>query len=515
MKNFINQMKETATNSAEYNNSITENGALGYETTGKALLDLNFEVSSLRNEDEDYIVKEFVKAYSENPSLAITWLFYVRDVREGLGERRLFRVCSKYLFSTCNFSFEQINKYLHFISEYGRWDDLYSLVGVSKEIDTLITTVISNQLEEDIINYSNKKPISLLAKWLKSEKASSEESRILAKWTREQLGMSPKQYRQTLSALRTYIDVTEVKMCDNRWDEIDYSTVPSKASLNYKQAFKRHDEERYTEFIAKVNKGEAKINASTLFPHDIVHKYSCENNWWNIKTKDLDESLEALWKNLHNTVNGNSSTLVVADSSGSMIANINNTSCTPFEIAHALAIYFAERASGPYKDKYITFSDTPRFIDLSNCDTLKAKLDTAYAHSEVANTDIEKVFDLILETAINNKCKQEDIPANILIISDMEFDDATECDVDETLFKTIENKYKAAGYKLPRLVFWNINSRTKTLPVIQNELGIALVSGYSPNIAKMVMDNEVDPYKCLLKVLTSDRYKQVLDTFKK
>ena len=175
-------------------------------------------------------------------------------------------------------------------------------------------------------------------------------------------------------------------------------------------------------------------------------------------------------------------------------------------VANALAIYFAERSSGEFKDKYITFSNRPQLVDFSNAKNLREKIEIALRHNEVASTNIEAVFDLILRTAISNNMSQEDVPKNILILSDMEFNNAVSGRPNQTLFDTIANKFAEHGYKMPRLVFWNILSRTGTIPVKENDLGVALVSGFSVNVAKMVMSGKTDPFECLLETLNSERY---------
>ena len=513
---FFDQMKSIAINDTQYNMSVTENGAIGYSTTGKKLLDINFTVASLRSASNQVIRDKFIDAYFEDPRLAILWLFYVRDVREGLGERRLFRVVFPSILESIerNTSIGTVNELVNLVSEYGRFDDLYCIVESAPKYINIVAEIFKKQLNLDLVNMSEGKSISLLAKWLKSENASSKESKMLAKQTMKMLSMNASEYRKTLSKLRKYIDVIEVKMSNKQWAEIDYEKVPSRASLIYKNAFLKNDEERYTEFISQVNKGEKKINASTLYPHDIVHNYT---NGGYYQVGRVDDSLEALWKNLPNTLEGkdSSNTLVVADGSGSMTIRVGNTNISALDVANALAIYFAERATGPYKNKYITFSSKPQFVDFTNCKTLKDKINLALKHNEVADTNIEKVFDLILATAVKNNLKQDEIVHNIVIISDMEFNCCARCNnysiVNESLFQTIAKKYEEKGYKLPRLVFWNVNSRTNTIPVTQNDLGVALVSGFSTNIVKMVLDNEIDPYKSLVKVLESDRYKPIND----
>ena len=510
---FFNEMRNEALNNVQYNMSVTENGALGFATTGKYLLDMNFKVASMRRMSIEEIKNIFSLAYMEDSRLAILWLFYIRDIREGLGERRLFKCLLPEILK--DIKEENANKLIDLISEYGRFDDLYCVVEECPSYIDYVAKLFKDQLSNDIDNMEKGKSISLLAKWLKSEKASSKVSRDLAFKTMHMLGLTPRKYRKLLSKMRAYLNVVEVKMTSNNWGEIKYEHVPSKASLNYKNAFTKHDKERYEQFINKVNKGEAKINASTLYPHEIVAKYINSGGWSYDVKSSIDNTLEALWKNLPDTVGNDSRTLVVADGSGSMTTYVGGSKVRALDVANALAIYFAERAQGPYKDKYITFSSSPKFVDFTktNCKSLRDKISYALKHDEVANTNIEKVFQLILDTAIKNKCSQDEIPNNILILSDMEFDSCASSNsgygINKSLFQTISNKYEEAGYKLPRLVFWNLNSRTGTIPVIQNDLGVALISGFSTNLVKMVLDGETDPYKCLVKILESDRYKSV------
>ena len=354
------------------------------------------------------------------------------------------------------------------------------------------------------------KSISLLAKWMPSINTSSEDTVEKANKLRIGLGLSYRQYRKTLSTLRRYLDVIECKMSARNWEAIDYEAVPSRANLIYNSAFLRNDENRRREYLSALTKGKAKINSSVLFPHDIVHKCGLST----------DAALEGMWKALPDLVKGNSSTLVVADGSGSMTTIIDrNSSVTALEVANALAIYFAERARGQFENKYITFSSRPQLVNL-NAGTLAGNLHIAKQHNEVANTNIEATFDLILNTAISNHMRQSDIPTNILIISDMEFDSATNgsgwswrseqfASPSKTLFSTIAAKFRRAGYKMPRLVFWNVNSSTDTIPVRENELGVALVSGFSPNVVKMVMSDKLDPWVALIDILNDKRYDAV------
>ena len=507
---FMNTIKNTL--NEEMNVSVTENGAVGYKTTGKELLDLNFAVASLRSMSEEEVVKRFIRAFCEDKILAMKWLFFARDARQGLGERRLFRVVLADLVQS---NPEMVIPVINLIPEYGRYDDLWCLLD-NDAASKKVVSLVRSQLIEDTANTCSNKPISLLAKWMPSCNASSEKTKAYAKKLRKALGLTEREYRQMLSQLRKYLDVVEVKMSGKNWSEIKYEAVPSRANLIYNSAFLRNDEERRREYLGKLEKGETKINASTLFPHDIVHKYTDRNTWYGSGLKAKDATIEALWKALPDTVKGCGNTIVVADGSGSMTTTVdNNSRVTALEVANALAIYFAERSSGQFKDQYITFSENPQLVNFSHCKSLHSKLQKALTHNEVANTNIEKVFDLILTTAVNNHMHQEDLPANILIISDMEFDSCATSGIGggwnvrrptTRLFDVIAQKYAAAGYKMPRLVFWNVNSRTGTIPVKENDLGVALVSGFSVNVAKMVMSGKMDPFECLLEVLNSDRY---------
>ena len=505
--NFMNSLKETMNNETQ----LTENGAVGLRTTGKKLLDLNFSVSSLRNKSDKEIVDKFVNAFYEDKMLAMKWLFYARDAREGIGERRTFRVIMKYLAE----NHPSVDKaVITLIPEFGRFDDMLGLLDT--ELKTDVISFIKKQLNEDAKNMMENKSVSLLAKWLPSCNASSKESKRLAKVIYKSIGMTEKQYRKTLSKLRAYLDVVEVKMSAKKWGAIDYSAVPSRSNLIYNSAFLRNDEERRRAYLAALERGDknVKINGSVNFPHDIVHKYM--EGGWSSRLKAKDTTLEELWKALPDFVKGAGNTICVADGSGSMTSNIGGTKVSALDVANALAIYFSERSSGQFKDNYITFSQRPQLVDFSKASSLREKIEIALKHNEIANTNIEAVFDLILQTAINKNMSQDELPQNILILSDMEFDSCATTNgsanrwgvsrPNQTLFDTIAKKYEAYGYKLPRLVFWNIMSRTGTIPVKENDLGVALVSGFSPAIVKMVLSNSTDPLECLLEQLNVERY---------
>jgi hypothetical protein len=314
-----------------------------------------------------------------------------------------------------------------------------------------------------------------------------------------------------LADLRKYLDVVEVKMSKNFWSQIDYNKVPSKANLRYAKAFLSRDYERRNEYLMNLKNGTAKINSSVAFPYEIVHNYN--DKYYK------DTFTEEMWKALPDYVGENGAdTICVVDGSGSMMSRIGSTQFTCMDVARSLGIYFAEKMKGAFNNKFITFSRNPQLITFKKNCSLYEKIQELNEHDEIENTDIEKVFDLILTTAINNNLSQNDLPKNILILSDMEFDSHSIYvkGVDysnnkfnaylKTLFEKIGEKYKEAGYKLPRLIFWNICSRSNAIPFKENELGVALISGFSPTIASMVFSAKLDPYQVLIEKLMSPRY---------
>lgn len=486
--------------------AVTENGAMGYETSKSALVDLNFAVASLRNATEEKIIRQFILAFHEDRVLAMKWLFFLRDVRGGLGERRTFRIIIRYLATAQT---DMMTALVELMAEYGRYDDL--LVLLNTPVENQVLSHIAMQLKEDVIHMENHENVSLCAKWMPGNNTSSEESKRLAAKLQKSMNLTAKQYRKMLARLRAYLKVTEVYMSANQWEEIAYSAVPSKANVLYRNAFLAHDKVRREAFLAAVERKEAAIHADVLMPHDIVTRYTTRNGW-RMELNAVDATLEALWKNLPDAVKGAENVLCVVDGSGSMTIPVGNSGTTALHVSNALGIYFAERMKGAYHNKFITFSATPKYVDLSRCRNLREKLELAFSNNDCTNTNLEATFDLILETAIRNRLKQSQLPRTVLVISDMEFDQAMYGKNTDTLFDTISKKFERYGYKLPKLVFWNVNSRTGVIPVRENELGVGLVSGFSVNICQMVLSNELSAYKALVKTLNSPRY-QVIEKY--
>jgi hypothetical protein len=460
------------------------------------------------------VVRRFAKAFFYNKLLTLKWLFFAADVRGGMGERRLFRICMQFLAVT---EPQLAEKLIPLIPEYTRWDNLLCLL--ETPLKETVCQFLKNQLDADMGAMKEGQSIGLCAKWMPSVNATSARAKTYAKTLIQAFGMTAAQYRRMLSALRAYLKIVEVDMSKKNWTEIDYSAVPSRANLLYEEAFLRNDKARRTEYLEKVESGEEKIHAGVLFPHDIVQKYVTDD-FYSPQVKPLNATLEELWKALPDYVEGAGNVICVADGSGSMSIRVGGSNTTCLAVANALAIYFAERATGVFHDCYLTFSDKPQLVDFSHCKSLRDKIATALLHDEVENTNIEAVFKLLLKTAVQANMRQEDMPRTVLILSDMEFDMGVDFPIvngesmKHRLFEQIAERYAAAGYKLPRLVFWNICSRSLTVPLRQNELGVALVSGFSPTTVKMVLSGKLDPLECLLEQLNSDRYAPVQEALR-
>ena len=489
MANFLDALKEKT------NFSITENGALTHKSTGSKVYDLFAMGGAYRSRSEEDCVVLFMNAFKEDPVYALKCLFYLRDVRGGQGERRFFRVCMRHLAKK---NAEAARRNLKYIAEFGRWDDLFTFIGTPLEKDAL--EVIRNQLAIDV----ECKTPSLLAKWLKSENTSSTESRYIAGITRKYLHMTHKQYRKTLSILRERINVLERLMSAGKWDEIEFDKIPSKAGMIYKNAFARKDiiKAKYEAFAKDEN---TKVNAGTLYPCEVVHQATEYLSHYGGNETDR-AMINKYWDNLTDYFNGASfNALAVVDTSGSM--TWGGAGILPIDVAISLGLYCADKANGPFAGHYISFSSRPQLIEVEGVDFVD-KVCRIYETNLCENTNIKATFDLILGTAIKHKILAEDMPENLIIISDMEFDAATgywgENDFIGTLMEDIEFSWAAAGYKMPKLVFWNVNARNNNIPM-KDKNGITFVSGYSPVLFEQIMSGKT-AQDLMYDKLNSERY---------
>lgn len=487
----------------ESNMTHTENGAVTYESTGSECLDLFGTIGALHNAEDREILSRFLRAFTESPDLATKMLFYARDIRGGLGERRVFRVVLRWLAYN---EPETVRKNLEYIAEYGRYDDLLSLMGTPVEEEMF--TLVKRQLTEDLAAMEEGRAVSLLAKWLPSVNASNAETCTAGKRMAKALGYSEAGYRKALSALRARIRILENDLREKNYT-FDYAKQPSRAMFQYRKAFLRNDKERYQSYLQDVNSGKAVLHAGNVSPYELVESYLTLPIWHTNKSYMKNISLEekeilnATWASLPD-FGSDEDAIAVVDTSGSMYYNSRPL---PAAVALSLGLYFEEHNKGAFRNHFIEFSAHPKFIQIKG-ETFADRLRYAASFSQVANTDLEAVFDLILKAAVKNRLPQTELPAKLVILSDMEFDACVD-GASETNFESAKRKFAAHGYALPQVVFWNVASRHRQQPVQQNEQGVVLVSGVTPRIFSMIAGGKTSPYEFMMEVLTSERYARI------
>lgn len=491
--------------------TTTENGHAAASTTGSAVLDLYGQVGGLRDQDFDSRIKPlFDAAISDDKLLAAKTMFYARDARGGVGERNLFRQLLRY--AAINHP-DMVRPNLKLVPFYGRWDDLYALVGTPLERDAF--QVIIDQYYLDICCYNAGKPVSIMAKWLKSCNTSSNESRKLGRLTCKYLGMDERSYRKILSKFRERIAIVEAKMSANEWKEIEYDKLPSRAGMIYREAFRKHDEDRYKAYIESVQKGEKKINTAMNTPQDLVHAYCGENyskfcdDYDGGYPIEEDGTIEAMWKNLPDFVESDENILCIVDTSGSMYGR-------PIEVSTGLGMYFAQKNRGAFHNLFMTFSTYPEFVALDDNKSFLENLRTTFSADWGGSTDLNLACKEMLNFAIKHRVPQKDMPTRLIVISDMEINDATrEWGVPSHSFndplhiEELKEMYEEAGYSVPQVIYWNVESRHNHFQTRSDVKGTMLASGSSPAVFKAVMtmeDLEVTPLDAMLEVLNGERY---------
>lgn len=472
----MNKLIQTLTNTG-----LTDNMAITNKSSFSPLVDFIFLAGASRKISEADIIALVARAYEFDKEKTIKLIFWAGSIRGGLGERRFFKIALKYLATALNHTdlsvelSDIITNNIANITHFSRWDVLFELYEDG-------TNTFSTRIA--ILDYIQKAftegTDALLFKWLPRE-GSKKYPKLRKKLT--ELAGGAKAYRQTLSAKSR---VVETEMSANKWDVIKYEHVPSKAMNNYSKAFRRHSPERFAEYLGDVTKGVKKINSSVLFPSDLVKAV------WSRDAATAD----AQWKALPDYLKGKaSSTLVVCDVSGSMEGE-------PMNVSVGLGIYLSERLTGDFKNLVCTFSDNPAFFTIPE-GTLKEKVIALKNANWSMSTNFAKVFELVLSRAKANNITEEDMPKNILVISDMEFNAA---DDNRTNFEYVQDLYKASGYAMPKLVFWNVNGRVGNTPATINDKGVQLISGFSPSIMKYVLEAEANPEALVESIVNDEAY---------
>ena len=465
---------------------LTENGMATNSTSLDSVVDLFYNIGAMRGPYKERLITTFSKAFYQDPTRAMKILFWARDVRGGAGERQVFRDIMKYLAKSHP---EALTKNLSLIPEYGRWDDLLTLVGTQLETEAFL--LIQGALASEN---------GLCAKWMPRKGP-------IASKLRNFMGNSPKQYRKTLVNLTK---VVESQMCAKEWDQIEFSKLPSVAAARYQNAFVKNARDSYFKYLDSLLKGEAKINAGAVYPYDIVKSLKRGN----------EEVSSEQWNALPNWMEGSDEMILpMVDVSGSMSAVASgSTSC--MDVAISLGLYISERNNGPFKDSILTFDSSPKLEVLSGS-LSERMMQLAYADWGM-NTNLEAAFRLILEQAVKHNVSVDEMPDKILILSDMEFDQATESldrswgrrnDIpawNPTAQQMIEKMYAESGYKMPKIVYWNLQSRNGGVPVRFDADGTALISGFSPAIMQSVLGSEdFNPVSIMEKTIMSERYEKV------
>lgn len=504
---YLENLKEQA----DYTRTL--NDALTHGSTGDACLDLFAMAGGMRYRNPSDIIRMFELAYIENRELAMKLLFHIRDIREGMGERQMFRNLLRHMAKKWP---ESARKNVALIAEYGRWDDLLCLYKTPAQKQ--MVEVIRTQLEKDLAAADRREagdvdaPISLLAKWLPSPNASSHKTQKLGKWMARQLGMEEREYRKMLSRLRAHSCVTERYLTRKSLHKIDYEAVPAGAMLKYRSAFDRNDPETFTEYLMDVSEGTKKMHADTLFPYEMIRPFFNldGSGWWRSfrfdpRNASGKEVLEALWSSQCAKI-AQDNAIAVVDVSGSMFCG-QSKQALPILMAVALGLYCAERCQGVFHNHMITFSERPQLVEIHGRN-MEEKLVYMLRANWGMSTNMEAVFNLLLDTAVRTRAPQEEMPSAIYIFSDMEFNCAVR-DPNKTVYDNARERFAAHGYQLPAVIFQNVNSWQMNAPVRAYTKGAALVSGAGTASFKHKFDGNVTPMDHMLRVLMSDRYKEV------
>lgn len=474
----------TAVNS---NRTRTENGAATFDSSGSALTDLFFAIGASRGKD---ITNLFVRALSEDKDIAIRTMLWARDVRGGSGERQTVRNLLQYLESTDP---EMVIRLIPKIAELGRFDDLFIF-------KTAPVKLAAFGFYREALMQGN----GLAFKWAPREKSAK---RDIAREFMKFLEMSPTRYRKFLAS---NTKVIEQNMCAKDWTGINYSHVPSVASARYRKAFYKNDADRYAAYVQALTKPETavekvKVNASAIFPYDVI-KNLFDEYGYSYGRKSINETdrnlIRAQWKALP-TVSLNN-VLPVVDVSGSMMTPVSG-STQALHISVGLGLYLTERQEGAFKNVICSFSERPALYTVSG--EIDQKIKHAMSMQWGMSTNLEAAFKLILDHAVKHNVPQHEMPKTLLILSDMEFNQCVQGGSKDTLYENARKQFNKAGYNLPQVVFWNLNARNRNNPVEFNTSGTALISGYSPNVAKALMEGDVpNPLAMLKKTVMKERY---------
>ena len=476
MDNLINQNRKT----------VTTNGDVAYSTTLNANLDFFGSAGSIpvnKNNVPHEFMNLFTKAYREDSETALKNALYYRDIRGGLGRREGYRQILVYLAKT---NVEDFKRLVVLTAMYGRYDDLTKIAySLPNEAQSFLVEFISTVFKEDLSNVESGN-ITLLGKWMPSANTKVLKTRQLGLFWAARLKMPEREYRKALSQLRSKINIIETKLTKRDYT-FDYSKIPSRAMMKYTQAFIRNDEARYNEFKNQISDNPTVVakKVAQLYPYEIIRKLNSDR-----------QLAEALWSAYpQDKFDGN--IIVVRDGSGSMYGGYGDAN--PIEIADSMAIYTAERLTGKFKNRFITFSNKPKLVDLSKVKTLKDKVELLHEYNEIANTNMSATMKLIYDSSLGLPVEEQ--LDTILIISDMQFDAGVR-NCSESVMDSWKEKFINSDLKWPEIVYWNVNQSKVTFPTSKYD-NVKLVSGFSKSVLEDVMTNETtSATEYMMKVLS-------------
>jgi len=472
----------------------TENGGVTYKSSLNSCVDYFFTAGAMRSESEARIIEKFENALKEDPLVASKLLFWTRDVRGGAGERRVSKVIFKHLAET---NPDALERNLPLIAKYGRWDDIQTMFGTKLEAKAL-----------DLIKEGLANKDGLCAKWLPDVNNKNKDTKARANKIRKHLGLAPKEYRKLRKELS---DTVEQKMCAKEFDKIDYSKLPSVASARYRKAFGKNDPKGYGDYVEGLEKGTTTINAGAVYPYDVIKGWRGNRGWSNTSA-DISVTQEAQWKALPDFLDGSTEKILpMCDLSGSMYQAVGgNANLLVIDICISLGLYIADRSSGNFANMIMSFSDRPKLSKCSGA-TLKERLTKLIKSPMGYSTNIQAAYKHLLDTAKAFNATQDDMPTTILIFSDMQFNSTYDISgTSTTAFKSMKASFKASGYEMPKIVFWNLAARTDNAPVKFNQSGVALVSGFSPSLVKSILGGKnFTPKDIMLETVNSTRYDDV------
>jgi len=438
------------------NYTTTTNGAVQHSTSNDVCVDLFSKIGSMRHWDRNSVLEYFEKAFEHNPELATRITYWARAARAGSGERKTFYTI---LDEIARISPTFISDNARTLAQIGYWKDLIGYCDIPGVLSAFAQAI--------------KDGDRLANKW-------APRKGDIAKRLRDELGYTNKEYRKWL---KKHSDTVETKMSNNEWDGIKYSSVPGSAMRRYSRAYNRNDSQRFEDWK---NDDTTKASVSATYPHQI----------FNVMEQD-EKLAEKMWRDLPDFIETEEIILPMIDVSGSMFG-------TPLQVAISLGMYLAERNKSQFVNTFLTFSENPQLVRIPSNPgvTLAEKFKGINNADWGMNTNFEKAYKTILDLATRRNVDPKSMPTMLLVLSDMQFDESQNSGGEwKTHFSWMEEEFENAGYKFPKIVFWDLYAQPGE-PAECSDENVAMISGFSPAIMKAVLNaEEFNPIDVMLEAL--------------